>query len=41
MSEFLFPHVRVSNVKLINEKSPLNITVWMFDTTPYISKNLL
>ena len=26
----LFSHIRVTNVKLINEKHSINITVWMF-----------
>ena len=37
MGELLFSHFQVTNMKLINEKNPLNIKVWMFceiDTTP-------
>ena len=30
MGAFSFSHIRVTNVKLINEKNYLNITVWMF-----------
>ena len=30
MGALLFSHIRVTNVKLINEKNSLNITVWMF-----------
>ena len=30
MRAHLFSHIRVTNVKLINEKNYLNITVWMF-----------
>ena len=30
MGEVLFFHFWVTNVKLINEKNPLNVTVWMF-----------
>ena len=29
MGELLFSHFRVPNVKLINEKNPLNIAVWI------------
>ena len=29
MGELLFYHFQVTNVKLMNEKNSLNITVWM------------